>query len=266
MWKTILLGAVTGLLAACGEPSDSPNDPPIDSPPVLQPTCFFASNPNADVVCDFSCQAAPWPTTAPDPLTVQGVVYPSGGGTFLQGAQVEVRSMAGDALLGSATTIAGGRFEMAVATGGVAPVLYRKAAFAGYLDAYSIDAVPVSDQVRAMGGIGMSTPDQLAALYQRLGLTVDPAAGTVTVPVLDCGGNPVRNAVVEAPTAVSVAYTGSDGFPDRQLTATGNVPTAIVFGAPAGELDITVRAGDVTYRPWPTKVVANATTGAVRLP
>jgi hypothetical protein len=264
MWKTILLGAVPGLLAACGDPGDAP--PPVDSPPILRPSCFFASNPNADVVCDFSCQATPRPTTAPDPLIVQGVVYPSGGGAFLAGAQVEAHSMVGDALLGSATSITGGTFEISVATGGVAPVLYRKATLAGYLDAYGVDAAPVSDQVLGMRGIGMSTPAELAAVYQRVGLTADPAAGTVVVPIVDCGGNPVRNAVVEAPTAVAVAYMGSDGLPDLQLTATGNVPNAVVFGAPAGELDITVRAGDVTYRPWPAKVVANAITGAMRLP
>jgi hypothetical protein len=180
---------------------------------------------------------------------------------------VEAHVTAGDAQLGaSASTGSSGTYAITVATGGVAPTLYRKASRLDYLDSYAVDAMPVSDAQRAMLWIGMYKPAELAALYSRVGVAMTSATGTAVVALDDCVGNLVTGGIVEAPTAARVAYMGSDGAPDPTLTATGPVPLAVVFGAPAGDLDITVRAGDVIYRTWPTRVVANALSTAVHRP
>src|SRR5262245_20154884 len=80
-------------------------------------------------VGDFSCRETAWPTTAPDPLEVRGMIVDQGG-TGLSNVPIEIRALATDALLAQGMTgtgaTNGGRYNVSTPTGGVARALYRR--------------------------------------------------------------------------------------------------------------------------------------------
>jgi hypothetical protein len=212
-----------------------------------------------------------WPTTAPDPLVFSGTTDDPLGGV-VPGVQVELRATADDTVLGtemSRTTQGGptqpvGLYAISVASGATAPTVYRKGTVADHVDGYAYDPTPTFDDTRLQ--VPAITPVNYGSVYQAAGLTADPSQGTVEILVRDCARNNVVNATVEVPGAARVMYESMLTLVSPSTTHTGVHGLAFAVGVPAGPIDITVRAGDVTYRAWPIKVVAGAFTATLRLP
>lgn len=267
--------AWAALAAACGGGGSShpAADAPADTAPAdaAVPSCVARGG--EPVACDFSCAGNAWPATAPDPLAFTGSVQDPLAGA-VGGAQVTVRAVAGDTVLGQAMSASSdgaagltGSYELSVATGGTAPVVYRTATLAGNVDGYELDPAPAFDAAHAAAQVPSLPGSALAQLYQMVHQTVDPARGTVIVYVRDCQGAPVANATVDAPGAAGVYYeNASQIITPATTTATGIHGWAYVLGVPAGSADLAVHAGATTYRPWPVTVVAGAITSSPRVP
>jgi len=227
---------------------------------------------------DFTCVDTPWPTTAPDPLTVAGqLIAPTGAG--INGVSVEVHAVAGDALLAQTTTqgsipSAGGtgRYSVGIATGGTAPTIYRKYTPSGYLTHYEYDPMPAFDSNASYGNIvqSQSGTEQYDSLVD---LPPDPAKGNLIVTISDCGleanERGVAGATIDAPPGARVIYVNTMRQPDPSLTETAivdGVAPAVVLNLPPGPADITIHAGDVTYRSWRVQIHANAWTISHRKP
>jgi hypothetical protein len=262
------------VLAACGD--DSANQPAADSSiadvAIPAPTCIM-SNSGAIPPCDFSCVGTAWPTTAPEPVVFSGTTDDPLMGV-VPGVQVEVRATADDALLGmgtSRTTQGGptqpvGLYAISVASGGTAPTVYRKGTVADHVEGYAYDPTPTFEAARIQ--VPAISPANFGSIYQAAGLTADPSLGTVEIYVRDCAGNNVVNATVEVPGAARVMYEDANTLTlvSPLTTYTGVHGTAFAVAVPPGPIDITVRAGELTYRAWPIKVVAGAFTASTRLP
>jgi hypothetical protein len=224
------------------------------------------------ISCDFSCAATSRPTAAPDPIMRSGSVREWRGTGVVSGATVEVRSAGDDTVLATTTTMSGvstaGRFTTSIATGGTAPALYVKIIAAGHLESYEYDPYPAFDADHASGLVALTATDSVVgALYQSAGLTHDAARGTLQLQVLDCAEHGVSGATV-AVADTGVRYNSGAGgtTADPRAIATDSSATAWLLDAPAGSLDLTIRAGEVTFRSWKIVSYANAFTYAQRVP
>ncbi len=231
--------------------------------------------PDAPVVTgNFSCVGTPWPTTAPDPLAIEGTIEDDMTGGRLPGQSVEIHAADGT-LLAQMTTTDGplaqqkGNYYVDVATGGVAPTIYRKASGSGYVDTYTFDAFAVFKSYPVT--TGLPTQSELDAVYQMAGLTSDPSKGTLLVDLYDCNPPPTAQhigagATIEAPLGARVVYQNPSFQPDPSLDATTVAGSAVILGVTPGTVDVVVHAGDVTYRSWPVQVFAGARTISIRHP
>jgi hypothetical protein len=269
--KTLSRWAWILLLAGCGEDTSTlAADASNVDVAIPAPTCINGSS-GALPPCDFSCVGTAWPTTAPDPVVFSGTTDDPLMGV-VPGVQVEVRATADDTLLGmgmSRTSVSGptqpvGYYAISVASGGTAPTVYRKGTVADHVDGYVYDPTPTFDATRV--GLPAISPVNFGSIYQVAGLTADPSLGTVQIYVRDCARNNVIDATVEVPGAVRVMYENTNTLVSPLTSRTGVHGTAFAVAVPAGPIDITVRAGDITYRPWPIKVVAGAYTATLRMP
>lgn len=246
---------------ACNGETDDPTQP--DAPP-----------PDATAIVDgdFSCASTPWPTTAPDPLAIEGFVGAAGG---IGDVAVEIRDGVDDRLLGQATTSIpgptsqGGRYSIDVATGGMARRVYRKLVKAGFVDWYEHDAFAVFANVPIDSPL--QTEIETDSYYETSGVVRDPAKGTLYVRFFDCKLPPmamlVQGITADAPAGSRVVYVDAvTQNPDPNLTATSSAGQLLVLNAPIGDLDLVIHAGAVTYRSWPVHVRPNVWTASIRYP
>ncbi len=215
---------------------------------------------------DFTCSGVAWPATAPDPLSVIGRVTDPVAMTDLGGAFVELRKSSDDALVVMGAAATNGIFAFNVVTTGTAPAFYRKATLADHVDGYTYDPYAPFDTAHSSRGIYAPTPMGRDRYYAAAGIANDPAKATVLVEVVDCLELPVAGATVEAPGAIRIVYLDDGGAPNGSATSTSSSGIAIVLGARAGALDVTVHAGSVVFRPVPVTARANAFVYSSRLP
>ncbi len=218
---------------------------------------------------DFSCVTTPWPTTAPDPLLVSGALVAQSGIT-VGSVAVEIRDGHTDALLGQATTSDGaldaGSYGVRIATGGVAPQIYRTykpSDLEIYVDDWSATFDPT-----LVDGYNVQSQALLNSYYSLVNKPPDPTKGTVVVVVSDCGNTHDQGegglvgATVDPPPGATAIYDTNN----LAATATTTASLVLLLDVAPGELDLTIHAGPVTYRPWPITVHANAYTYSARKP
>jgi hypothetical protein len=270
--KTWRIGVMVVIGGACGDDGAVGIDAPTadTAPPV--PTCYLDSATPAPS-CDFSCTTVAWPTTAPDPVLRKGSVSGFAGTGPLGGANVEVRTVTGDALIGQTTTGSGpstlGKYTMSIATGGVAPTLYTKATMSGLLDGYEYDPYPTFEAAAPAFGHNVLVVDAatLDELYQQAGVDRDPAMGTIQMQALDCLERAVAGVTATVEDAVVKYNSGAGGtIASPFAVATDSSATIWVFNAPTGPLDVTIHAGELTYRALTVGSFANSWSYALRLP
>lgn len=259
--RRTVLGFLLAAAAACGDNRDPMDVGAVDA----------AVEPDAPAIDgDFSCVGVPRSETAPDPLDVLGTTVGVAGGG-VGGLSIELRSSADDALLGTATSRGGiqqpGNYGVELATGGVAPTLYRKISGDGFLDVYDYDPAPVGATYRLATQV--QRPEDLDLIYQQAGLTPDPTKGVVWIEIQDCiapdlGGHDIEGATVEV-TRGTVVYIDETGQLVPERTSAGRGGAAILNVDP-GELDPVIRAGSVVYRSWPVVVHPGAFTFTHRMP
>lgn len=222
---------------------------------------------------DFSCMSTPWPTTAADPLAVSGkVVDSSNNNVAVAGATIEIRANADGSLLGQATSsgssINRGQYSVSIATGGVAPGVYRKVSATGYLDDYTNDATDLYSTNQYIEQL--ETAAARDGAYQLVGATADPAKGALELFFYDCGQGAnmklVAGITVDVPPGSAAIYYDASFHRDPSLTETTSAGQVLLVNVPAGPTDISVHAGDLTYRPRQVVVYADAWNESVRLP
>ncbi|HSD88214.1 MAG TPA: hypothetical protein VLB44_11890 [Kofleriaceae bacterium] len=250
------------LLTACGDGGTAAPDAGPDAP-------YLAG--------DWSCVGVERPNRASDPLALTGKLG-NEAGALLGGASVEIHRNGDNALLGSTitadTNLSRGGYRVDVATGGVAPSIYRKFTATGYLDLYAIDPMPQTQTFSEYSA--MVTQANVDALYQAVGMTPDPTKGVIAMQIYDCAlpgsplpVHPVAGATIDGPPGSTVLYANLAGqfdvvSIDRGETLASGM--AVLLNVPPGVADITVHAGPVTYRPWPVEVFAGSTMWMPRHP
>lgn len=267
--------ALVGILwcVACGDdggPAVVPDAQPDAAPPTVE--CW--ANSADKIACDFTCAGVAFPTTAPDPLSHTGSVSEMLGPT-IGGATVEVRDAATDAVLATATTNNGasmvGRFTASIATGGIAPTLYRKIVVSGHPDAYSYDATPAYDAARAANSFSVSpTQAKIDGFYASAFVSHSAGLSLVQLQIQDCAGHGVSGAQVTLEGATKVLYNSGSGAkipdPSAAAIATDSTATAWIVDGPVGVLHPTITAGDMTYRDVALAGYADLYTYALRRP
>lgn len=255
---------VLTLLVACGGGSGSSSG---DDQSPTDAKHLDAAIDITELSGDFSCSATPWPTTAPDPLSLVARVKDPLDATNVGNANVEIRRRADDSLVVMGTsTSPQGIYAFNVATAGTPPVIYRKATISGRLDGYTYDPYPPFDTNHPQRHVYAPTPASRDALYAAAGVTPDPAKSTVMVEVFDCLDLQVYGATIDAPGAEKVVYLDDNGTPNSAQPSTGSPGIALVLNAPTGEATITVHAGSVVYRAVPVTNRANSFVYSPRLP
>ncbi len=230
---------------------------------IASPLVTACADNAAPVEGDFSCLGTQRTTVATDPMSASGQVLNELGGAPIVGAGVEIHAISDAALLGQADTGATGSYAVALATGGIAPTVYRQITAVGFLDAYAYDPAPMTAEPTLQALLTLVDTEQL---YAAVGLAPDATRGTLLVTVVDCAGNTVRGATVSAAGAQRVAYLGDDTRFDPDATATSKDASALLFNVPAGPVELEIHAGDITYRAWPIESHADALTTSWRQP
>lgn len=253
------------LFAACGGGSGSGDDVPGDD----QPPGDAKRDSAIDVTelgGDFSCNAVPWPATAPDPLSVIGRVTDPVSAANVGDAAVAIHKRSDETVIVMGTAASNGIFAFNLATGGTAPAIYRKATAAGRLDGYTYDPYPPFDTNHPNRGIYAPLPESRDTYYAAAGIVADPAKATVLVEIFDCLDLQVYGATIDAPGAAKVIYLDDNGAASAAQLSTGSPGIAIALNVPPGLVDITVHAGSVVYRAVPVTSRANSFVYAPRLP
>jgi hypothetical protein len=221
---------------------------------------------------DFSCQEAAWPTAAPDPLAVRGVILDQSG-TLLANVPIEVRDRTTDAVLAQGMTGVGatfaGKYNISTPTGGVARPFYRKLF---PMNGYPVHSVvdPIAEfRTDVMYGYYLQAPGSAPFYAQLARTTADPAKGNLLITLSDCdlaNANPVAGVTVEAPPGASVVYVDPDGKANASLTATTSKGEILIVNVEPGEVDVVIHAGPLTYRSWPVPIHAGEWTYSQRKP
>jgi hypothetical protein len=230
---------------------------------------------------NFDCVDQPWPTSVRDPFPIHGRVH-GWDMTPLSGAAVEVHDVDTDELLGQATSSTGGlepgKWSVSIPTSGTARKIYRKVSAPDHVVSYAYDAFPEFAEFR--WGIFVAKQTDIDGLYAAAGLPADPTKGVIWVEVWDCyppGTSQIRataGATIEGPPGTHVLYWDSVGNPAPDATSTISeefmgqytVAGGYVLGAEPGMVDVTVKAGPLTYRSWPVEARANTLTVSPRHP
>jgi len=245
------------LLVACGDstpaaPDATPDAATPDAPPV-------------DPRYDLSCATVPWPTTAPDPITLSGTVgdFSTALGTGVAGALVESIRPSDDTVVGSATTDAMARYTLTLATGGQAIERYTRITRDGQVTSYEY---PPFALFRDFQGIYLWTMppagrDSMAAMAQ---VTLDPTKGIVGIEIADCIGLSIAGATVTSPSG-TVVYNDDRGFPDPSLTATSVSGQVMIWNVDPGPIDVDITYGG-TFRQRTIKSFADSFVWSTRHP
>ena len=260
-WLTAL-----ALVAACGGGGGSGDDVPGDDQPPGDAKHLDAAIDITELSGDFACNNVAWPATAPDPLSLIARVKDPVSAATVGGATVEIHKRSDDSVLVMGTATTGGLYALNVATGAVAPAIYRKATLAGQLDGYTYDPFPPYDTNHSNRDIYAPTAANRNTYYAAAGITADPAKGTVLVEIFDCLDLQVYGATIDAPGAAKVIYLDDNGAPSAAQFSTGSPGVALALNVPVGAVDITVHAGSVVYRAVPVTSRANSFIYAPRLP
>lgn len=263
MSRLVILSGCVLAVAACGDDGVSTM---IDAPIVIDAPYVDAAIDVPPLFGDFTCAGMARPTTAPDPLAMTGRVRDPVTSANVGGGTVSIHRISDDGSIVSGLASGTGVYALNVTTGGTALGTYRKAVVASRLDAYAFDPFPVHSSDYASLPIYSITQAEADGYYQAAGVAADPARGTILVEVVDCVGAPVVGVTVSAAGAIRTLYLDGAGLPAPSATATDGLGQVLVLGAPAGNVDVTVNAGDVEYRAWPVKSVANSLTFSPRYP
>ena len=208
-------------------------------------------------------------TTAPDPVTISGhtieVTDFSGGTAPEPSVNIEVHAVADDSLLGALTSDASdGAYSIAIATGGVPPMVYIKYSKAGLVDIYEYPAVALD---RDYGyDPNVFSGGSLGAVYSAAGVSQQGGTSTIDVQALDCTGGPLDGVVVGfSPAPGHLGYTGfgSNPYPPDAGTTWPPYTHADGFNEPPGDVTITASLpGTELVMQSPVKVYAGAVTFA----
>lgn len=260
-WLTAL-----ALVAACGGGGGSGDDVAGDDQPPGDAKHLDAAIDVTELSGEFACNTVAWPTTAPDPLSLIARVKDPVAAVNVGDAAVEIRKRSDDTVVVMGTATTGGLYALNVATGGMAPAIYRKATLAGRLDGYTYDPFPPYDTNHSNRDIYAPTAANRGTYYAAAGITSDPAKSTVLVEIFDCIDIQVYGATIEAPGAAKIIYLDDGGAPSGSQLSTGSPGIAVALNVPPGPVDITVHAGSIVYRAVPVTSRANSFIYSPRLP
>jgi hypothetical protein len=255
--------ALALLLAACGssDPSTTPDaasNPTIDAKP---------SPPDA-VPTPYGCLGDPLPTTAPSSIKLSGKTVAVSGTSSAPVADVAVSAFIGanPTAVASTTSTAGGDYAVDIATSNKPVDAYLRAHKSGDLDMYLYAAAPLAHD-GPNASLVLVTQSDLGYLALGAGLTQSSSKGFVTVIVLDCLGNAISGATVTASpsTGATIRYLAG-GQPSKTATTTDASGTALIFNAPAGNVEIGASVSGMTLRAHTLDARAGAVTATVVKP
>ncbi len=220
----------------------------------------------------YDCIGDPFPTTAPDPIAVNGITneISTSGQTPISGVTVEAFD-SGDNSLGSTTSAATtGAYALSLATGGDPLDGYLHGTKASYKETYVYPPQPLANDQANVPVLLISTTNFgfIPIIAQA---PQDASHGFVGLLVVDCLGNPVAGATVtvEGADPANVRYPQGTNIPTNSSGSTDASGIALVFDVPVAtppapinvnasaaghsfnQHAITVRAGVIT-----TSVVA----------
>jgi len=245
-----------------GPDAASPDSPTVDAP-------MADSAPPDALALDFSCISTPWPTAAPDPVGIGGVIREQPPNLLVVNMTIDLLKLSDDSMLSTTTmTSATGRFNFTVATGGVAPVGYFKYTKTGFIDGYAFPPVALFQNAQN-GNLPTLTPADMMSYAQASGVSsLDSSKAVLGVEVHDCRGVIAPGASVTLnPPGGTVVYFAGNHNPDTSLTETTTDGKVAIFNAtPSTTYDVTIVNQAHTYRSWPVKAIAGAFTWSVRFP
>ncbi len=192
---------------------------------------------------DFSCEAVPPPTTAPNFVRVRGIVRNLAGDNALPGVIIE--GSASGRPLGEITTDANGEFEFSHETGGVPNFDSVSGTAPGFLKTVAYPGAAIfEDSFVEVRMLEMTTVIELA---MNAGIALDFTKGTALVRVTDCNESPVAGGKLEVPVGASVIYFRF-AAPDKTAIDTDLSGIALVTGLPVGLVTLRGSVGDVVLR------------------
>lgn len=187
---------------------------------------------------DWSCEGAAPPTSAPDPLGIQGRItqFPPPNGGNVAGATVDVYS--GGGVVGTATTAADGSYNVSATTGGSAFAPELRITEAAHVTAHVYPPYLLGANYRI--SFGLFTPSFRDGLATAAGVTMTPGDGFAFVRVLDCSGTAISGAQLTAPAAGSITYLDPHDTADSARTSTSATGRVMLWNLPPGDFDTTV--------------------------
>jgi hypothetical protein len=252
-------------LTACGDDDANPDASSTDdanTSPDATVSFDAIPMPDAGPTSDLSCLSTASPTTAPDPLTLDGALFDvseTNEITPLVDVTLELRSRADDDLIDTATTDANGDFSFELVTGGEPVDAYFYADTDEHRPMRAYPPYALADTEGML--LFLVTDDVVATWYEQAGATEQANTGTVVAYATDCQRDGLPGATIELDQATDVIYYDDDPQQwDPTLTATVN-GYALGINATPGPLAITPTIGDT---PLPTDT-ANAVAGELTL-
>lgn len=215
---------------------------------------------------DLACLGQPPPTTAPDPLPVEGKLFAVENYEVapVDGATVVLRRRGTDAVLAQATTAADGGFTMSVASGGVPVDGTFTVAAAGYRTTRIDPGDPLSGGENAL--MLVAGDAELARWYAAAGAIYTPGSPTLLTAAVDCAHDTLDGSTIAvAPAAATVTYYDATTKQWDAALASSTNGFSLVTG-PASAVSVTARLGATSLPPHDITVQANALTIAVLTP
>jgi hypothetical protein len=221
------------LLTACGSSSKGSADaqPVVPDGPIVLDAATADAVPVIDATPadapppDFSCVGAGPATSAPNPVTLKGIVHDGASSTPLQMVNLDFLMPDETTVIGSTQTLANGRFTLALPTGGNPLPGVGRLSLTSYVDFWLYPAEPLYRDLLRIPAV-MLTPGelQLAALFDFNGATYDDTKGVVVVQVVDCANRPLAGATVTITPASGIGLYGDDsGTPSSSQLTTSTV-------------------------------------------
>jgi len=208
------------LLAACGSPSPSVPDAPIRHPDAARPDATPDAPPDAFVGPNLACLGQPPPSTAPDPLPLDGKVFVVDHYQVMPfaGATVTVHRRSDDSVLAtSSVTAADGTYALSATTHGAA------------LDAYLTVAAPNEVPVRidpgdplttGFFGLALVAPTaEIMRWYADAGATYSADAATTIAIAVDCDHASIAGTTVTVAPQAPVIYYNADHWDPTATTS-----------------------------------------------
>ncbi len=192
-------------------------------------------------VPDFACLGTPFPDTAPDTLSISGMVYQPGipgvsTDTPIADARIEVHG--DDGSLFTTTSNGDGSFELSGETDGTP--------HDGYMLArtellYTTIVFPPEPAYRSVDNVVLPLvgDQEVTFLYEDTATERDDSKGLVGVEIVDCDWVPLAGAVVTTdPPSERIVYSDAAGYPSPLAEATGPDGRAYIFNVPLGDITI----------------------------